>query len=206
MVNDTGNGLIVALAGRRIDAEQETYPRFLLANIAMVEQRIEDFFATHAVAALVCSAACGADLIALEAAQRRGVFCCIVLPFGPSVFKAKSVLDRPGDWGKRFDNVYRHLAEHPTQGKVVCLDCPENDLQAYERVNNEIICNAKALEQKIYLAQGSCSELFVSHLMALVVWDGQIKLYRDATESFAHTARRCRIAVSVISTLAEVVE
>jgi hypothetical protein len=36
--------------------------------------------------ALVCSAACGADLIALEEAERLGIRRCSVLPFSPDRF------------------------------------------------------------------------------------------------------------------------
>ena len=47
---------------------------------------------------LVCSAACGADLIALQAAGRVSLRRRIVLPFEPSRFRDSSVVDRPGDW------------------------------------------------------------------------------------------------------------
>lgn len=52
----------------------------------MVRQRLVDMLAAERADALVRSAACGADLIALEEAERLGIRRCVVLPFSPDQF------------------------------------------------------------------------------------------------------------------------
>ncbi len=59
---------VIALAGRRIDAADAAMPRFPLENIPLVRKRLADLLVQERAVALVCSAACGADLIALEEA------------------------------------------------------------------------------------------------------------------------------------------
>src|SRR5947209_320182 len=99
--------MVIALAGRRIDAPNAETPRFPLENREKVGNRIRDFLAEHGATALVCSAACGADLLALEAAEELGLRRRILLPFAPDRFRATSVTDRPGEWGPLFDHACR---------------------------------------------------------------------------------------------------
>src|SRR5438552_4042532 len=94
--------IIVALAGRRIDAEGAP-ARFPLDQAPRVRERLDALLLELRPAALVCSAACGADLLALEAAAALNIPARIVLPFEPGRFRTSSVVDRPGDWGPRFD-------------------------------------------------------------------------------------------------------
>jgi hypothetical protein len=70
---------------------------------------------------LVCSAACGADLIALEAAEQLGVRRRIVLPFAPPPLPQDIcyVIDRPGDWGAVFDH---QIATTSASGDLVVID------------------------------------------------------------------------------------
>ena len=64
---------IVALAGRRIDAPGAAPPRFPVDNVEKVRSRLVEAFARLNVVHLVCSGACGADLVALEAAEQLGL-------------------------------------------------------------------------------------------------------------------------------------
>jgi hypothetical protein len=73
--------------------------------VPAVRQRLVDMLAAERAAVLVCSAACGADLVALEAAERLGLRRRIVLPFAAERFRTTSVTDRPGDWGPLFDRM-----------------------------------------------------------------------------------------------------
>src|SRR6476646_7796432 len=61
--------LTAALAGRRIDAADSEKSRFPLANVSLVRDRLRELFIKRGVDTLVCSAACGADLVALEVAE-----------------------------------------------------------------------------------------------------------------------------------------
>ena len=72
---------IIALAGRRIDTPGTNPPRFPLDSVPLVRARIAELLRVERAAAVVASAACGADLIALEEAERIGIRRRIVLPF-----------------------------------------------------------------------------------------------------------------------------
>ena len=98
---------VIALAGRRVDAPDAKPSRFPPANVAAVRERIQGLFADRNATALVSSAACGADLLALEAAELLQMRTRIVLPFSREVFRRTSVVDRPGDWGTIYDDVLK---------------------------------------------------------------------------------------------------
>jgi len=61
---------ILACAGRRVDASGAFPSRFLLENVHLVSQRVEAVFREYRVMMVVGSAACGADIIVLQLAQR----------------------------------------------------------------------------------------------------------------------------------------
>src|SRR5215472_15166710 len=133
-------GAVVALGGRRIDAEPTSTPRFPFDQVGRVGREIaEQLRRSHAVA-LVCSAACGADLIALETAQKMGLRTRIILPFSAARFRKTSVVDRPRPefWGAMFD---RAATVARTHGDLVELDIAEiND--AYSAANAVVIDEA----------------------------------------------------------------
>jgi hypothetical protein len=60
--------VVVALAGRRIDAPGSDPPRFPLDNVPTVRTRLARLMSAEHVTALICSTACGADRVALEEA------------------------------------------------------------------------------------------------------------------------------------------
>ena len=127
----------VALAGRRIDAADADEPRFPLANRARVAEQIRQYLQAHRVQRLVCSAACGADLLALQEAQKLGgVTATIVLPFAEQAFRNSSVTDRPGNWGPVFDAA---LAKARAEGLVVELGLQPGDRSAYQIANDRIL-------------------------------------------------------------------
>jgi len=55
-------GFLAAVAGRRIDADGADLPRLLLANVPVLRKRLVDLLMAEIAAAVVYSAACGADL------------------------------------------------------------------------------------------------------------------------------------------------
>jgi hypothetical protein len=163
---------IVALAGRRIDAPGTDPPRFPLKNVPMVRERIVGFLASEHAEATVCSAACGADLIALQEAERLGLRRRIVLPFAPKRFRETSVTDRPGDWGAVFD---RLVAEAEATGDLVILaDMKGDDDAAYAAANKAIIDEAEALAKD---APAGISHRRVS----LIIWEGAARAGTDAS-------------------------
>src|SRR5947209_4010396 len=123
---------IVALAGRRIDAPDAETPRFPLRSVGSVRDRLRQVLKDRV--ALVCSAACGADLLALEQASLLRIRRKVILPFAREDFRNTSVVDRPGDWGPLFD---RLLAEVEKVGDLVVLPGKPDDDQAYANANAE---------------------------------------------------------------------
>jgi hypothetical protein len=172
----TGNELaVIALAGRRVDAEDTNPPRFPLANVPMVRQRLNELLRAEHAVAIVCSAACGADLVALVEAERLGIRGRIVLPFAPARFRETSVIDRPGDWATAFDRLVANAQR--TNDLVVIDSAVGDDDAAYAAANGAIVREAQQLARK---DPGSDA----SRLIAAIVWEGAARSEADATEGF----------------------
>ena len=183
---------VVALAGRRIDLPEAQVPRFPLENVQEVGERIcEAFCKIHAVA-LVCSAACGADLVALEQAKQLGLRRRIVLPFAPERFRDTSVVDRPGDWGPLYD---QQVAATAAAGDLLSLDIATGGDAAYAAANETIVREAQALART---AQSD------HRLIAILVWEGAPRPGSDATARFRDLTRRAGFEEQSISTLSAI--
>jgi len=113
--------MIIALAGRRVDALDAKSARFPSTpeNLETVRQRIFELLQAKRASALVSSAACGADLLALSVGGALGVRRIIVLPFKREKFRETSVTDRPGEWGSLYDRI---LDEVQKAGDLQILD------------------------------------------------------------------------------------
>ena len=166
---------VAALAGRRIDAADAATARFPLANTAGSSEVACMRCCVPTSDALVCSAACGADLIALDVAGALGVRLRVVLPFAPERFRATSVTDRPGDWGPLFDRIIREV---PAKGDLVVLGLDDGDDATYAAANEAILNEAETL------AGGEPSQI-----VAIIVWEGRSRGEGDLTEGFATLAR-----------------
>jgi hypothetical protein len=171
---------VLALAGRRIDAPETDPPRFPLKNVPMVRERLAALLATEHAEALVCSAACGADLIALEEAERLGLRRRIVLPFPAKRFRETSVTDRPGEWGPLFD---RLIASAEAAGDLVVLDVEGNDDAAYAAANQAIISEAGTIAR-------ATSDGTPFRLVAVIVWEGSAREGTDASGGLLTLAKQ----------------
>jgi hypothetical protein len=181
---------IIALAGRRIDKMKSSPARFPESQVPLVSRRIADLLEQEFAEAVVSSAACGADLIGLERAERLRVRRRIVLPFSPDHFRQKSVLDCPGEWVRTFD---RLVAEAATTGDLVVLDGSEADSrQAFEAANGAIISEARHLA-----LPGN------RRLVAAIVWEGQARGESDATEAFRALALEAGFELRTVLTTGE---
>ena len=179
--------MIIALAGRRVDAANAESARFPLENVALVQQRLGERFERESATGLVCSGACGADLAALTVAGARGMRRRMVLPFGRDEFRASSVTDRPGDWGPVYDSV---LMELDTTGDVVTLAGDAAGDPAYAAANDAILDEAAALAR-----QGA------TDVVAVLVWEGAPRDGADMTAGFGEAARRRGYRVEQVKTL-----
>jgi hypothetical protein len=94
---------VVAFAGHMIDAPARPVPRFPAALAADVSVALRDRVARLRVPVVYTSAACGADLLFIEAALGRGAEVNIVLPFDREDFVRTSVAIGGDTWVRRFD-------------------------------------------------------------------------------------------------------
>jgi hypothetical protein len=164
---------IAVLAGRRIDG-----------RTGAVRDRLADALAAIRATTLVCGAACGADLLALDVAGELGLRRCIVLPFAPAFFRARFVVDRTGDWGPLFDAV---ISAVTATADLTILDLPPAGTNPFERTNEGILTRALALAA----GSGASAEAFA-------VWDGPIDNRADHTRHFVRTARWLGMRVTSI--------
>lgn len=177
---------VVALAGRRVDAPDAREDRFPPGNVLMVEERIRKCF-QKGVRVLVCSAACGSDLLALGVASELGMRRRVVLPFARALFRETSVTDRPGDWGERYDRV---LNEVERQRDLVILGYEQTDPAAYARTNAAIVDEALRIARQ----DGKVAR-------ALAVWDGKSRGSEDLTAQFLDEARAKGMPILEVLTL-----
>lgn len=94
---------VLVFTGNMIDAPGREAPRFPPELEEKVRDELRVRLAQLSPMAAYGSAACGADILFLEAMRERGGETHVVLPFPPQVFRRESVDFAGGDWGVRFD-------------------------------------------------------------------------------------------------------
>jgi hypothetical protein len=179
--------MIIALAGRRIDAANAEQERFPAKNVAMVRERIRQMLKSQKATLLVSSAACGADLLALSEAGSLGLRRKIVLPFEREKFRATSVTDRPGEWGALYDGALNEVEQN---GDLFVIQSTGNDDEAYTEASHAIVDEALLLGMQLQ-----------QPAIAVLVWEGQSRGAGDLTEEFGVFARSKGVTVRSILTL-----
>jgi hypothetical protein len=178
--------MIIALAGRRVDSDDAKYARFPLENVETVRSRARAVLQQKGATALVSSAACGADLIALSQAGQLGLRRRVILPFERARFRETSVTDRPGEWGPVYDEV---LDSVEASGDLVVLECGSDD-EAYAAANRAILDEAVILGKAVH-----------QPVDAVLLWNGASRGDGDLTESFAVEARKRGLSVTEVLTI-----
>jgi hypothetical protein len=178
--------MIIALAGRRVDSADAKEPRFPLRNVESVRARARAVFREKGATALVSSAACGADLIALSEAGQLGLRRRVILPFERRRFRETSVTDRPGEWGPLYDQV---LDAMEAAGDLVILQNGSED-EAYSAANRAILDEAVELAEAVH-----------EPATAVLIWDGVSRGDHDLTEEFGDEARKRGLAVTEVRTI-----
>jgi hypothetical protein len=133
-------GPIIVEAGRRVDAPDAKVARFPPQRVVEVRKKIRQMLKSQMPVAIVCSAACGADLLLLDVADEMRVARYVLLPSEPEVFRVSSVIDRPGDWGELYSN-----ALHTS--KVEVLKFPEGQ-EGYLETNLKLLDRAQVLAKQ----------------------------------------------------------
>jgi hypothetical protein len=179
---------VIALAGRRVDAEDAPAQRFPLARTGTVREKLRRLFDEQSAGTLVSSAACGADLLAIEVARERRIRIRIILPFDEKAFRQASVTDRPGEWGPLYDDACRDAR---AANELVEMDFdPANGQEAFEAATDRIIADASSIAAE----QGAGA-------VAVAVSDGVSRGTGDLTEYFVAGAERCGMKVVRVDTL-----
>jgi len=101
---------VIAFAGHMIDAPGRREPRFPTALAPAVEAAVRERLLGFHRPVVYSSAACGADLIFIEAALDCGAEVNVVLPFARADFVRTSVAIGGDDWIKRFDAVLKRAS------------------------------------------------------------------------------------------------
>lgn len=94
---------VLVYSGHMLDRPDRRVPRFPPSLEGAVRDRIRERLARLAPVAVYGSAACGADILCLDAARELGCETHVILPFPPDVFRTTSVDFAGGDWGRRFE-------------------------------------------------------------------------------------------------------
>lgn len=182
---------VIGLAGRRVDREDASTSRFPPGNVGLVGERLAELLRSESAVALVCSAACGADIIALEEAERQGLRLRIILPFERLRFRRTSVIDRGGDWGPRFDRL-TDLASR--SGDLLVLGgAQKNDDLLYVQANSRIRQEAAVLARSLSGAP--------HRILAVAVWEGQPRPGNDLTLNFLQAAESEGLETRLVSTI-----
>jgi tetratricopeptide (TPR) repeat protein len=180
------NGTVLALAGRRIDAEGADERRFPPGNEALVAARIRNMMVSTTSQAVVCSAACGADILALESAAQLGLSRRVVLPCAREQFRSTSVADRGEDWGRRFDTILQQLQSKD----IVELNLQSGNDEAYAAVNSKILDEA-----------ARWASITNRRALAAVIWNGFSRGATDLTDAFRRLAVDRKLETIFVPTL-----
>jgi len=176
--------IVAALAGRRIDARGDDTKQFPIENAPAVREALRALLRRERVGVLVSSAACGADLLALEVALGLDINCHVILPFNRETFRNTSVIDRPGDWGALYDFVLKKTSAANT---LTVLENGENNELAYRAVTERIIHDAIEIAAP-------------QHPLAIIVWEGRPRPDKDATADFQRLAQAAGLSERIVST------
>jgi class 3 adenylate cyclase len=164
---------IVVFTGHMIDTPERPAPRFPAESEPPVSAALKAFLKSSGARIAFASAACGADILLLEAMLELGGQITIVLPSAPESFVKTSVDVIPGsDWLARFNRVMGRA------NQVICASANSTS-EVYYAYTNVLLFGLAKLQAK----------QLDGELTALSVWDGlesdfggtasAIRLWRD---------------------------
>ena len=183
-MNNSSIRKVAALAGRRIDRPDAEPKRFPTSSIESVKQELEKILVEEKIKSLVCAAASGADLLALELALKLDIDFRIVLPFAPDRFRSTSVVDSSAEWGGTFDLV---LTKAESTGNLVILDKVLSDEEAFKYATRMILSEANAAAAP-------------DKALAIIVWEGKPRGPDDFTLQFRNLAIEAGMRERVVLT------
>ncbi|MBI2945738.1 MAG: DUF4071 domain-containing protein [Candidatus Wallbacteria bacterium] len=176
--------VVVSFAGHMIDRPGRSTPRFPATSELEVAHKIQAELARLGAGIGYSSAACGADILFLEAMLQRGGEIHVVLPFAAAEFSRTSVAIIPeGDWAARFDRILARAASVSIVGEASTAA----DSQGFEysnRVQDGLaILRARALD---------------APLAPLAVWDQRLGDGPGGTSAFVASWHGRGIAATIV--------
>lgn len=179
---------VVCFSGHMIDQPGRARPRFPAEMENDVAERIKQRLDAVDAGFGYSSAACGADLLFLEAMLKRGKEINVVLPYKAEQFMSESVDIIPGhDWGSRFRKVMQEAASRTLE------------------VNQHYVPGAfstLSLEYANRLQLGLASlkaKTLGTDLISMAVWDGQEGDGPGGTAAMVSMGRRRGAQLDIIS-------
>jgi class 3 adenylate cyclase len=149
---------VLMYTGHMIDQDTRMTPRFPVELEAPMALAIQQQLTALRPVAAYGSAACGSDILCLEAMRRVGGETHVVLPFPAPEFHRVSVDFAPGNWGQRFEQVLKAAdsvtvtSDHRARGSSASFEYANLVLTGMARLR------AQALQ---------------TELQGLAVWDGK---------------------------------
>jgi class 3 adenylate cyclase len=176
---------VVLFAGHMVDRPDRTAPRFPPSLERAVQEAIRERLEKLDAGVGYASAACGSDLLFLEAILERGGEAHVVLPYDREQFREDSVeVISSADWGAR----YRSVLERATRVVPASEQRLEGSSLSCEYAN--LLLHGLA---SIHAAQ------LETELTPLTVWDGLPGDGPDGTASIVERWRKLRYVVEWIN-------
>jgi hypothetical protein len=160
---------VIIFSGHMVDAPGREVPRFPAQYVEAVEEQIRLTLDSLDAQIGISSAACGSDLLFIEAMLARDADIQVVLPWRKEEFKQTSVLIGGQVWERRFD---RALEEATSVTYLSQQGAPSGNL-GYVYCNN--CMNGMALFR---------SDKLASDVRPMAVWDGRRGDGLGGTSSF----------------------
>lgn len=127
---------VLAFAGHMIDEPGRSPPRFPSEIEPAVREAIHEYFKQLSPVAVVCSAACGGDILCAEEALTRDIPVYIILPFEDrDEFVEQSVVRGGIGWIERFERVCACASAKPFVSKAGGYEYPED----FERTQHAVV-------------------------------------------------------------------
>jgi hypothetical protein len=140
-----------------IDREGRAMPRFPSSAQESVARRIRDWLTSNPIKTVFSGAACGSDILFLEAALEAGIEIHILLPFAAEEFVKTSVAHGGAEWVARFRRVFDKAASLT----IVNEDVADPDGSVFDFTN------------RLVAAQGVLhADAHEMRVRGLAVWNG----------------------------------
>ncbi len=150
---------VAVFAGHMIDQPGRALPRFPSHLEGQVARRLEACLERFQANIGVASAACGADILFLEAMLAREGEIIVVLPFDQAAFQKTSVDIIPGaDWGQRFQRVLAQAS------RVIIASDNRTTGNAVTYAYANLLLDGLAILR---------ARMLDTEVLPLVVWDGR---------------------------------